>query len=220
MRIFHISNDQKKKFSHHKDIRMPERVTCFIPKELTGCEDQIFYSFNLRPVIRFRFELLEIDVDNKKIRVWYTPKPKNFFKLGIRLTKPYVHNLKEIQDNIACDFLDKPKGLVRGCNLDDVPENITSRSIIGMENYIIRSRRSDETIELLGIEEEAKKVRKSKSFNYWVFDQKMLDEGFILTVENDDGVEFIRKIKIGSLPEGEDIVTAYVRPYFCEEYDI
>ena len=38
----------------------------------------------------------------------------------------------------------------------------------------------------------------------------------VLTVGNEEGMQFIRKLEIGSLPKGKDIVTAYVRPWICE----
>ena len=220
MKISYISNGEKSKFRHHKDIRMPEGVEYVVPAELSGCEEQCFVSSKLKPVIRFRFELLEIDADNNKVQVWYAPKPRNFFKLSIKLTETYVHNLEKIMTEMSCAFLRMPTGFARGAHFDDISGSITQKSVIGMKNYIPhQSKRTLELAELIG-PGKLEKPKSLKSFDYWVFDQEMLDKGFLLTVGNENGAEFIRKLEVGSLPEGKDIVTAYVRPYFCEEYDM
>lgn len=212
MQILYSSNGERKKYPHHKDVLIPKGVEITIPEKMSGCPEQRIVNSKPKSV-RFKTE----KVDLEKFEVWSVAvSPRRFFKVSIRLTEPYVYHLKEIQDEIACTFLNLPRGMARGTNLDDVPGNITSKSIIGMENYIIKSRRTHETIELFGVEEEARKKRHTNVFDYWVFDQKMLEEGFVLTVGNEEGTQFIRKLEIGSLPKGKDIVTAYVRPWICE----
>lgn len=216
MQIFYKDSGERKKLPHHKDILIPEGVKITIPEERTGCKEQRFVVSKPK-TIRFRPEI----IDFGRLEVWNAAvSPRKFFKLSIRLTEPYVYNLKKIQEEIASTFLNVPKGFARGTNLSDIPGNITPRVMFGTENYILETKRTDETIRLIGVEEDARKRRKPKSFDYWVFDQKSLDEGFVLTVGNENGVEFIRKIKIGSLPEGKDIITAYVRPWFCDHYSL
>lgn len=218
MKIAYICNGEKNKFKHHKDIRMPEGVTYVVPEELSGCERQTFNSSDLKTVIRFRFELLEIDSDNKKLRVWYAPKAQEFFKLSIRLVEPYVHNLEKIMTDMSSAFM--LRDLARGASLDDVSGKVIQRSINGLKSYIPHpSKRTLEIAQLIG-PGKVETPKRFKSFDYWVFNQEMLDKGYLLTVGNEEGTEFIRVLKIGSLPEGKDIVTAYVRPYFCKEYDI
>ena len=220
MKISYISNGEKIKFRHHKDIRMPKGGTYVVPEELSGCEEQRFDSSKLKSVIRFRFELLEIDTDSKKLRVWYAPKPQDFVKLSIRLEHPYVHNLEKIMTDMSLALLGDSTGLTRGTLLGDISGKITQRSVFGMRNFIpYKSRRTFELAELIG-PGELQKPRKLKTFDYWVFDQETLDEGFLLTVGNEGGTEFVRYLKVGSLPEGENVVTAYVRPLSCEEYNM
>ena len=48
----------------------------------------------------------------------------------------------------------------------------------------------------------------------------MFDSGFISMVGYENGIQFVRKIEIGSLLGEDNIVTAYIRPCFCEEYSI
>lgn len=216
MQILYNSNGKRKKYPHHQDILIQGGAEITIPEEESGCPKQRIANSKPKS-IRFRTE----KVDLEKCQIWSAAvSPKRFFKLSIRLTEPYVYNLQEIQDKIACAFLNLPRGLARGTVLDDIPGNIISKNVVGMEDYFPNpSRLTFELAELIGCDE-AKKPSKKKTFDYWVFDQKMLNEGFVLTVGNEEGTQFIRKIEIGSLPEGEDIVTAYVRPWFCEEYVI
>ena len=54
-----------------------------------------------------------------------------------------------------------------------------------------------------------------KSFDYWVSDYKILNQGFAVTVGNEDSNEFVRYHKLDG-----SIVTAYVRPYFYMEYEM
>lgn len=218
MRISYISNGEKTKFRHHIDVKMPEGVTFFVPEEMSGCEEQIFDSSNLKSVIRFRFERLDINADLKTIRVWYAPYPKNFFKLSIRLEEPFIHNLKKIMDDMSSSFLKLPKELARGTVLDDIPGDITSKSVMGKEEYIPSpSRLTQELAEIMPDVENKIKSKKSKAFDYWVFDEKLINNGIVSTVGNENGTEFMRYYKIGSLPE-QEIITAYVRPWFCKEY--
>ena len=220
MKISYISNGEKIKFKHHKGIRIPKGLTYVVPEELTGCAEQRFDSSKLKDVIRFRFELLEIDADNKKVRVWYAPKPHKFFRLSIKLAKQYINNLEKIMTDMSIKFLGMPIGFARGAHLEDISGNITRRNVVGLKNYTPhKPARTLELVEVMG-PGELKVQTKIKSFDYWVFDPKMLEEGFATTVGNENKVQFLRKIEIGSLPEGKDIVTAYVRPYFCEEYEI
>lgn len=221
MRIFYINDGEKTKFRHHKDIRMKEGVTFVVPEEITGCQEQVFDSSRLKLVVRFRFERLDINADHETVRVWYAPYPKNFFKLSIRLAEPYVRNLKEIMDQMSSAFLGLPKEYARGTILEDVPGNITSKRVSGMQSYIPEpSRLTQELAEFISDEENEKKPARHKSFDYWIFDQEMMDKGVLLNVGNEDGIEFMRYHEVGSLPEGKDIITAYVRPWFCEEYNL
>lgn len=220
MSVFYISNGEKMKFRHHKDIRMPWNASFTITEEMSGCEEQ-WFGYTKPKSIRFRAENVELNADLGKFRVWYgAASAKDFFKVSIRLAEPYVHNIQEIVDGMVCALLKLPIGLARGTYLEDIPGNITSKSVIGMEDYNpCPSRLTLELAELIN-DDDFEKVNKPKSFDYWVFDQEMLDKGVVLTVGNENGVEFIRYHVIASLPAGEDVMTAYVRPWFCEEYDI
>lgn len=220
MSVFYISNGEKMKFRHHKDIRMPYDASFTIAEEMSGCKEQ-WLGYTKPKSVRFRAETVELNADLRKFRVWYAAaSAKDFFKVSIRLAEPYVNNLQEIVDGLVCAFLKLPRGLARGTYLEDIPGNITSKSVNGMEEYIPSpSRLTLELAELIN-DDEKEKVNKPKSFDYWVFDQEMLDKGVILTVGNENGVEFVRYHVIASLPESEEVVTAYVRPWFCEEYDV
>ena len=219
MSIFYIKNGEKEKIRHHCDVRMPQGVSLTIPEEMTGCQEQHFEGAKLKPVIRFYTRPnIEVNADKHQLRVWYAASAKDFFKVSIRLTEPYIYNIKSIGEKLACTFLRLPKGFARGTNLEDIPGNILYKNVIGMEEYNpIPSRRTYETLELIGPEKDR---RKQKFFDYWVFDQEMLNKGLLLTVGNENGVEFVRYHVIASLPENGKIMTAYVRPWFCEEYDI
>lgn len=219
MSIFYINNGETKKIRHHKDIRMPQNVSVTIPKEMTGCCEQHFESSTLKPVIRFRKQpRVVVDADNKKLCILYASSAKDFFKVSIRLTKPYVYNVKEIGELLTCTFLKRPRGSARGMNIEDVPGNIKSKIISGMELYVPKpSKYTQERDEILGKE---KQFINPNYLGYWVFDQKLQDDGIVVVVGNEDKKEYVRYIEVGSLPEGKDIVTAYVRPCFWEEYDL
>ena len=220
MSVFYISDGEKMKFRHHKDIRMPYDASFTITEEMSGCEEQSF-GYTKPKSIRFRAETVELNADLRKFRVWYAAaSARDFFKVNIRLAEPYVNNLQEIVDGLVCAFLTLPRGLARGTYLEDIPGNIISKRVNGMEDYTPRpSRLTFELAELISADDE-EKVKNPKSFDYWVFDQEMLDKDVVLTVGNENGVEFMRYHVINSLPKGEDVMTAYVRPWFCEEYDI
>lgn len=221
MSIFFISGGEKKKVRHHKDVKMLQGVSYVIPKEMTGCPDQRF-AFSKQKSIRFIKRNTVIDLELNKIYIWYmADSVKDFFKVSIRLAKPYIYNLKEIGDNLVNAFLKPTNGVARGIVLDDIPGNIISRSVVGMEGYNKKpSKLTYELAELLSTEDENQHKRQIESFDYWVFDQNMLDKGVVLTVGNDNGVEFIRYHVLASLQKGEDVITAYIRPCFCEEYEI
>lgn len=218
MSTFYINGDERNKIRHHQNICLSMNTFVTIPDEMSGCATQ-YFSVCKPKSVRFVCRTIEADANNKKLRVWYISSfPKGFFKVNIRLQEPYVSNIGKIGEILATKFLELPKGRARGAKLEDIPGNITAKSVIGMKNYTpTPSRRTVELAELIGQDNEEKRI---KSFDYWVFDQEMLDKGLVLTVGNENGVEFIRYHVLESLKEEEKVVTAYVRPCFCEEYDM
>ena len=60
MRIVRIKCEERKKFKHHIDLRKPEESREYVvPETLSGCEEQVFSSSNLKRSVRFRAEVLE-----------------------------------------------------------------------------------------------------------------------------------------------------------------
>lgn len=219
MSIYKIIDGERIKFRHHVMVEMRENVSFTVPKEDSGCESQEFNSSSLKSLIKFKLGDVIVNLNENKVQVWYmAASAKNFFKLKIRVEEPYVQNLGKIEDEISKAFLKLPRYLVRGARLREIPGNITSKEVLGMKKYSTKiSRRTLETIELIGVDE-TEAYQKMRTFDYWAFDQEMLDSGFVSMIGNENGVQFVRKIEIGSLPEKDNIVTAYIRPCFCEEY--
>ena len=214
MRIVRIKCEERKKFKHHIDLRRPEDIRSYsVPESFSGCEEQVFSSSDLKRTLRFRAEALEIDSDNRRIRMWYAPYPKNFFEIKIRLQKEYLSNLEEIAQDMMFTFFDIPKYACRGGRISDLSGKVTRRCVTGKEDFVPRvSRLTQEVDEIIGTE--ADKLPCSvKSFDYWVSDYKILNQGFAVTVGNEDSNEFVRYHKLDG-----SIVTAYVRPYFYMEY--
>lgn len=218
MSVFYISNGKTEKIRHHYDVRMPQGMTLTIPEEVTGCFEQHFGSSSLKPVIRFQKQpRVEVDADKKKLRVLYAASAKDFFKVSFLFTEPYIYNINKVGEELASTFLNLPKGLARGAELDDIPGNITSRSVVGMYNYDgLPSNHTFELAEFIKDEGE----RPKDSFDSWLFDQEMLDKGLVLMLGNENGVEFVRYHVVASLDDSSEILTAYVRPSFWKEYDI
>ena len=213
MRIVTIENGERRKFKHHIDLRSPEESRKFVvPETLSGCEEQVFSSSNLKRSVRFRAEVLEIDSDNGRIRMWYAPYSKNFFRLEMRLEASYISNLEKITRDMMNTFFDLPTFACRCALLSDLSGKITGRRVQGMEDFVPRvSRLTEEIDELIGTKED-KLPRRKKPFDYWMFDSKTLEEGFAVTVGNEDSKGFVRYHKLDG-----STITAYVRPYFYME---
>ncbi len=218
MSVFYINGDEREKIRHHQNIWLSMRASVTIPEEMSGCANNRFFICRPKSV-RFLCRTIEADANSGKLRVWYTASSaKDFFKVSIRMQEPYVSNIGKIGEILSTEFLELPNGRARGAKLEDVPGNIIKNNVIGMESYTsIPSKRTFELAELIGQKNEEKRI---KSFDYWVFDQEMLDKGLVLTVGNENGIEFIRYHVLESLQEEEKVFTAYVRPCFCEEYDM
>lgn len=216
MRIVRIQDGARKKFKHHIDLRRPEDIRSYsVPESFSGCEEQVFSSSDLKRTLRFRAEALEIDSDNRRIRMWYAPYPKNFFEIKIRLQKEYLSNLEEIAQDMMFTFFDIPKYACRGGRISDLSGKVLQRRVNGSEDFVPRlSRLTEEVEELIGTEND-KLPRNTKSFDYWVSDYKILEQGFAITVGNEDSKEFVRYHKLDG-----SIVTAYIRPYFYMEYSM
>lgn len=214
MRIVRIKCEERKKFKHHIDLRQPEKSREYVvPETLSGCEEQVFSSSNLKRSVRFRAEVLEIDSDDERIRMWYAPYPKNFFQLKMRLDESYISNLEKITKDLMHTFFDFPTYVCRGALLSDLSGKVIGRRVQGMEDFVPRvSRLTEEVDELIGTKED-KLPRHTRSFDYWVSDSKTLEKGFAVTVGNEDSKEFVRYHKLDG-----SIITAYVRPYFYMEY--
>ena len=221
MSIYKIINGERIKLRHHIMVEMRENVSFTVQTEDSGCERQEFNSSSLKPLIKFSLGDVIVNLDENKVQAWYmAASVKDFFKVKIRIEEPYVRNLSKIEDEISRAFLDMPCDLVRGARLQDIPGNITSKTVFGMKKYSQKiSRRTLETIELIGVDE-TEEYQKIRTFDYWAFDQEMFDSGFISMVGYENGIQFLRKIEIGSLLGEDNIVTAYIRPCFCEEYSI
>ena len=214
MRIVRIKCGERKRFQHHIDLRKPEgRMEYVVPKTLSGCEEQVFSSSNLKRSVRFRAEVLEIDSDDERIRMWYAPYPKNFFRLEMKLEASYISNLEKIIGDMMQTFFDLPTFACRCALLSDLSGKVIGRRVQGMEDFVPRvSRLTEEVDELIGTKED-KLPRHTRSFDYWVSDSKTLEEGFAVTVGNEDSKEFVRYHKLDG-----STITAYVRPYFYMEY--
>ena len=214
MRIVRIECGERKRFKHHIDLRKPkERREYVVPETLSGCEEQVFSSSDLKRYVRFRAEALEIDSDNGRIRMWYAPYPKNFFQLEMKLEASYISNLEKIIGDMMHTFFDLPTYVCRGALLSDLSGKVIGRRVQGMEDFVPRvSRLTEEVDELIGTKED-KLPRHTRSFDYWVSDSKTLEKGFAVTVGNEDSNEFVRYHKLDG-----SIITAYVRPYFYMEY--
>lgn len=214
MRIVRIKCGERKRFQHHIDLRKPEgRMEYVVPKTLSGCEEQVFSSSNLKRSVRFRAEVLEIDSDDERIRMWYAPYPKNFFQLEMKLEASYISNLEKIIGDMMQTFFDLPTFACRCALLSDLSGKVIGRRVQGMEDFVPRvSRLTEEVDELIGTKED-KLPRHTRSFDYWVSDSKTLEEGFAVTVGNEDSKEFVRYHKLDG-----STITAYVRPYFYMEY--
>ena len=214
MRIVTIKDGERRKFKHHIDLRSPdERRDYVVPETLSGCEELVLSSSNLKRSVRFRAEVLEIDSDNGRIRMWYAPYPKNFFQLKMRLDESYISNLEKITKDLMHTFFDFPTYVCRCALLSDLSGKVIGRHVQGMEDFVPRlSRLTEEVDELIGTKED-KLPRHTRSFDYWVSDSKTLEEGFAVTVGNEDSDEFVRDHKLDG-----SIITAYVRPYFYMEH--
>ena len=214
MRIVRIEDGARRKFKHHIDLRRPEESREYVvPESFSGCEEQVFKSSNLKRSIRFRAEVLEIDTDNGRIRMWYAPYPKNFFEIRMKLQIEYISNLEEIAQDMMFTFFDIPKYACRGGRISDLSGKVIRRCVAGMEDFVPRvSRLTQEVDEIIGTDAD-KLPHSVKSFDYWVYDYKILNQGFAVTVGNEDSNEFLRYHKLDG-----SIVTAYVRPYFYMEY--
>lgn len=214
MRIVRIQDGARKKFKHHIDLRRPEDIRSYsVPESFSGCEEQVFSSSDLKRTLRFRAEALEIDSDNRRIRMWYAPYPKNFFQLKMRLDESYISNLEKITRDLMHTFFDFPTYVCRGALPSDLSGKVIGRRVQGMEDFVPRvSRLTEEVDELIGTKED-KLPRHTRSFDYWVSDSKTLEKGFAVTVGNEDSKEFVRYHKLDG-----SIITAYVRPYFYMEY--
>lgn len=213
MRIVRIEDGEMKNYKHHIDFRKPKESRLYVvPESISGCEEQVFDSSNIKKFIRFRAEVLEIDLDNGRIRMWYAPYPKNFFQLRMRLDESYISNLEKITRDLMHTFFDFPTYVCRGALLSDLSGKVIGRHVQGMEDFVPRvSRLTEEVDELIGTKED-KLPRHIRSFDYWVSDSKTLEKGFAVTVGNEDSKEFVRYHKLDG-----GIVTAYVRPYFYME---
>ena len=214
MRIVRIEDGARRKFKHHIDLRRPEESREYVvPESFSGCEEQVFKSSNLKRSIRFRAEVLEIDSDNGRIRMWYAPYPKNFFRLEMKLEASYISNLEKIIGDMMHTFFDLPTFACRCALLSDLSGKVIGRHVQGMEDFVPRvSRLTEEVDELIGTKED-KLPRHTRSFDYWVSDSKTLEKGFAVTVGNEDSKEFVRYHKLDG-----STITAYVRPYFYMEY--
>lgn len=214
MRIVRIKSEERKMFRHHIDLRRPEGSREYVvPESLSGCEEQVFSSSKLKRFIRFRAEVLEINSDDRRIRMWYAPYPRNFVRLDMRLDENYISNLEKITRDMMHAFFDFPTYVCRAGLLSDVSGKVMQRHVSGTEDFVPRvSRLTEEVDELIGTEED-KLPRRGKSFDYWVSDTKMLEQGFAITIGNEASKEFVRYHKLDG-----SIVSAYVRPYFYMEY--
>lgn len=219
MRIFYAKDGKNSRLKNHIDVRVPRGEVFVITEEASGCQVQEISSSSIRPVIRFRIEEVKIDTERKKLQAWYVAKStKDFCKFSIRLAKPYIFNLKWIEDELCSTLLHFPVGLARGTNLDEVPGNIRKNEISGLRAYVPKpSKLTHELAKLLGEEEQ---VIDPSSLGYWALDRELLNDGVLVAVGNEENKEYVRYLKVGSLPEGKDILTAYIRPWICKEYDL
>ena len=223
MRIYHVKNGEWNKFKHHYKIQIPKGITLAIPEDLTGCEEQVFDSSVLNRVMKFQCEETEIDEDFGKVRLWYTtPGSKNFFKISVRLDGPYIHYLDGVTRKICSKFLGKPESMVRGTEIADLPEEIIVNEHLGMNDFLLNRSVSEEIAEIQEIiyRNDPNRPRKQDVFDYWAIDEDLLEEGIVTTVGNEDGVEFVRYQYLSNIPERDKIMTAYIKPWFCEEYDL
>ena len=138
MSIYKIINGERIKLRHHIMVEMRENVSFTVQTEDSGCERQEFNSSSLKPLIKFRLGDVIVNLDENKVQAWYmAASVKDFFKVKIRIEEPYVRNLSKIEDEISRAFLDMPCDLVRGARLQDIPGNITSKTVFGMKKYLV-----------------------------------------------------------------------------------
>lgn len=223
MRIYHVKNGEWNKFKLHYKIQIPKGITLAIPEDLTGCEEQVFESSVLNRVMKFQCEEVEIDEDQGKVKLWYTtPGPRMFFKVSVRLEGSYIHQLDDVIRMLCSKFLGKPENMVRGTVFSDLPQKITGNRHWGMNDYLLNKNVSEEIAQLqeYSYRYNPNRPRKQDVFDYWAIDEDLLKQGVLTTVGNEDGVEFVRYQYLGNIPKRDKIMTAYIKPWFCEEYDI
>lgn len=223
MQIYHAKNGKRSKLKQHYSLLMPKGITLTIPEEETGCKEQIFCSSALNRKLKFQCEEVEIDEEAGKVRFWYTtPGSKTFFKVSVRLDGPYIHYLDEVTRKICSKFLGKKESMVRGTSLSDLTQKITTNRHWGMNDYLLNKNVSEEIAQLqeYSYKYDPNRPRKQDVFDYWAIDEDLLEEGIVTTVGSEDGIEFVRYQKLGNIPERDKIMTAYIKPWFCEEYDL
>ena len=143
------------KYTHHKELRMPENVEFVVPEELSGCPEQVFRSSDLKRVVRFRSEIFEVNTETHNVRIWETAYPKNFFKLSMRLCKPYIYNLEEIMSRMVSNVLREPLNMCRGSRFYDISGKILEHQVKGMASFTPKvSRLTQEVDEIIGTEKE------------------------------------------------------------------
>ena len=214
MKGIYVYNGKFYRYAHHEDLRMPEDVEFIIPEELSGCREQVFRSSDLKRVVRFRSEIFEINTETHNVRIWSAAYPKNFFKLSMRLSKPYVYNLEEIMSRMVSNVLRAPLNMCRGSRYCDISGKISEHQVKGMASFTPKvSRLTQEVDEIIGTEKDKIPLR-VRSFDYWVYDKESID-GVVLTVGNENGHEFIRFHELDG-----SIMTAYVRPWFGVEFEV
>ena len=223
MQIYRKKGGECSKLKQHYSILIPKGITLSIPEEATGCEEQVFCSSTLNRKLKFQCEEVEIDEEAEKVRLWYTtPGNRTFFKVSVRLEGSYIHHLDEVTRKICSKFLGKPENMVRGTQLSDLPQKITVNKHWGMNDFLLNKNVSEEIAQLqeYSYKYDPNRPRKQDVFDYWAIDDELLKQGVIATVGNEDGVEFVRYQDLGNIPKRDKIMTAYIKPWFCEEYDI
>ena len=223
MQIYRKKSGECSKLKQHYSLWIPKGITLSIPEEKTGCKEQVFNSSALNRKLKFQCEEVEIDEDQGKVRLWYTtPGPKMFFKVSVRLEGSYIHQFDDVVRMLCSKFLGKPKNMVRGTALPDLPQKITGNKHWGRNDYLLNKNVSEEIAQLqeYSYRYNPNRPRKQDVFDYWAIDEDLLKQGVLTTVGNEDGVEFVRYQDLGNIPKRDKIMTAYIKPWFCEEYDI
>lgn len=223
MQIYQVKGKERTKIKLHYHLRIPKGMILSIPKEQTGCEEQVLNSSEINRVMKFQCEEVEIDKERGKVRMWYTiPGNRTFFKISVRLAEPYVHCIDEVTKRVCSKFLGKTESMVRGTAFSDLSQKITTKKHWGMNDYLLNKNVSEEIAELqeFSYRYDPNRPRKPYVFDYWAIDEELLTEGVVTTVGNEDNVEFVRYQDIRNIPERDKIMTAYIKPWFCEEYDI